>query len=244
MNENELLDLLKIKPINHIAIIMDGNGRWAKDKGLERTEGHKIGTENVIEIVKYAKELGVKTLSLYAFSTENWKRPQNEVKLLFSLINKYIDRELSNFIESGARLHIMGDISKLPFINRKVIEKAVNLTKNNTGITVNIGLNYGSRDEITRAVKLIVKDVKNNNLKEDEIDENLISNYLYTKDFTDPDLLIRTGGEIRLSNFMLYQLAYSEFYFTDIYWPDFKKEDLRNAILKYVQRNRRFGGLK
>lgn len=243
MEDIQLLELLKEKSIKHIAIIMDGNGRWASNRGLERTEGHKIGAERVIEIVKLASDLGVKVISLYAFSTENWKRPQSEVQTLFDLLAKFANRELGNFIKNNAKLHVMGDISKLPLITRKAIQKSIDVTKSNDGVVVNIGINYGSRDEIRNAIVKVLDLYDNGEISKDDIDEQTISNYLYTSELPDPDLLIRTGGEQRLSNFMLYQLAYSEFLFTDVLWPDFTADELKKCMVSFLNRNRRFGGL-
>ncbi|MDO4778810.1 MAG: isoprenyl transferase [Tissierellia bacterium] len=236
-------NLIREASIKHIAIIMDGNGRWASARDLSRTEGHKVGSETVIDITEACDELGIKYLSLYAFSTENWKRPKTEVSKIMSLLNKFISRELNRLHSKNIKLNIMGDITKLPIINRKAVEYALNKTKNNTGLVLNIGLNYGSRDEIVSAFKSIHQDLENKKIKIEDISEKLISSYMYTYDMPDPDLLIRTGGELRLSNFMLYQLAYSEFYFTDVLWPDFDRIELEKAILEFLRRNRRFGGL-
>lgn len=236
-------NLIREASIKHIAIIMDGNGRWASARDLSRTEGHKVGSENVIDITEACDELGIKYLSLYAFSTENWKRPKTEVSKIMSLLNKFISSELNRLHSKNIKLNIMGDITKLPIINRKAVEYALNKTKNNTGLVLNIGLNYGARDEIVSAFKSIHQDLENKKIKIEDISEKLISSYMYTCDMPDPDLLIRTGGELRLSNFMLYQLAYSEFYFTDVLWPDFDRSELEKAILEFLRRNRRFGGV-
>lgn len=236
-------NLIREASIKHIAIIMDGNGRWASARDLSRTEGHKVGSETVIDITEACDELGIKYLSLYAFSTENWKRPKTEVSKIMSLLNKFISSELNRLHSKNIKLNIMGDITKLPIINRKAVEYALNKTKNNTGLVLNIGLNYGARDEIVSAFKSIHQDLENKKIKIEDISEKLISSYMYTCDMPDPDLLIRTGGELRLSNFMLYQLAYSEFYFTDVLWPDFDRSELEKAILEFLRRNRRFGGV-
>lgn len=243
MNDNKLKTLVSEYSLEHIAIIMDGNGRWAKNQNKKRTEGHKVGTERVIEILEEADELGIKAVSLYAFSTENWKRPEDEVKSLFEIMNVFIDKELIRFIRNNMKLAIMGDISSLPFIYRKGIEKAIKSTESNDGMVVNIGLNYGSKNEILHGIKGIYEDINKGKLSLDDLNENTLSDYLFTSGLKDPDLLIRTGGEKRLSNFMLYQLAYSEFYFTDTLWPDFDKNELEKAIISYCERDRRYGGL-
>ncbi len=241
MDKNEIINLIQKYGPKHIAIIMDGNGRWAKKRQMERTEGHKVGSQNVIELVRFCDELGVKYLSLYAFSTENWKRPETEVSTIMKLLNIFIKNELDELHKNNVKLVIMGDIAGLPFTNRKAIEYAISKTKNNTGLVLNIGLNYGSRAEIVNAFKRIYDDIQKSKITIDDVSEELLSDYLYTSDMSEPDLLIRTGGELRLSNFMLYQLAYSEFYFTDILWPDFGKDELLEAIKEYFARNRRFG---
>lgn len=240
MNINELV---KEKSIKHIAIIMDGNGRWAEKKGLKRTEGHKVGADRVIDIVEACDDFGIEHLSLYAFSTENWKRPISEVSLIMDLLNKFINSQLDRLHKKNVKLNIMGDISALSFVNRKAVEYAVNKTKNNTGLVLNVGINYGSRAEIVNSLKLIYEKIKLGEINLEDVNENLISENLYTKNSPDPDVVIRTGGEKRVSNFMLYQLAYSEFYFTDILWPDFNKEEFKNSILDFVKRDRSFGGL-
>lgn len=243
MENLDLKKLIKEYSLQHIAIIMDGNGRWAKKRNLERTEGHKVGSDRVIDITRYCDELGIKHLSLYAFSTENWSRPKKEVNTIMKLLNLFINNKLEELHKNNVRLSIMGDIKALPFLNRQSINYALNKTKNNTGLVLNIGLNYGSKNEICMAVKEIANDLKKGKIDIEDINEELISNNLYTCTFPDPDLLIRTGGEIRLSNFMLYQLAYSELYFLDVLWPDFDRSELDKAIIAYLRRDRRFGGL-
>ncbi|QGU95216.1 isoprenyl transferase [Clostridium bovifaecis] len=228
----------------HIAIIMDGNGRWAKEKRLPRTLGHKAGVETIREIVKECGNLKVKYLTLYAFSTENWKRPKEEVTALMKLLIEYLKSEIEELHMQNVVVRYIGDISRLPSICQKELEKACYKTQNNNGLVLNLALNYGGRDELTHAVKEIARDIKNNNLTVECINETIISNYLYTKDMPDPDIIIRTAGEQRLSNFLLWQCAYSEFWYTDIKWPDFKKYHLRKAIYDYQNRDRRFGGLK
>ncbi|NLJ99353.1 MAG: isoprenyl transferase [Tissierellia bacterium] len=247
MGKDEILELKdKIDFQNlpkHIAIIMDGNGRWAKDRSLPRTSGHQEGMKRVVDIVEATNNLGVEYLSLYAFSTENWKRPKKEIDALMKILVFYIRNELDKIHKNNIKIKIMGDISLLPKVPRKEVEKAIEKTKNNSKMVLNIGLNYGSRDEIIRSIKNILEDVNLGKIDKDDINVELFSKYLYTKDIPDPDLLIRPSGELRLSNFMLYQIAYTELWFSDIYWPDFKEEYLYKAILDYQKRNRRFGGI-
>ena len=226
----------------HIAIIMDGNRRWARSKGLEIKEGHKKGAETLQEIAKYCNQIGIKYLTVYAFSTENWKRSKEEVATLMLLLKNYL-KDFSKRAETdNIKLKVLGDLSSLEKGLQNSIQKAVERTKNNTGLTVNIAFNYGGRDEITRAVKKIAEKVKNNEINIDDINEKLISDNLYTKGEPDPDLLIRTSGEIRTSNFLPWQLVYSEFCFVEKNWPDFNKEDLLETIKVYQNRNRKFGG--
>lgn len=229
---------------NHVAIIMDGNGRWAKKRNLPRTMGHKAGVETVRIILKEAARLGIKNLTLYTFSTENWARPEDEVSTLMKLINTYLKSEIKEIHDSGVRLNIFGDMSRLPKECREALEDAIELTKNNTRINLNLALNYGGRDEIVRAVKMIVEDISSNKLDKQNISSELISSYLYTKDIPDPDIIIRPSGEQRLSNFLLWQCAYSEFWYSDINWPDFREADLRKAISDFQNRDRRFGKVK
>ena len=245
MEDKEML-LEKIDMENlpkHIAIIMDGNGRWAKKKLLPRNFGHQEGMERVIEIVEASRLIGIESLTLYAFSTENWKRPKEEVGGLMKLLLIYIRRELNKLLQNGVKLNILGDISKLPQEVRDEINSGIEKTRNNKDMILNIALNYGGRDEIIRGVKDILQDVNMGKLEINEIDSKIFSNYLYTKGQPDPDLIIRPSGELRLSNFLLYQAAYSEFWFSDVLWPDFKKENLYKAIFDYQRRNRRFGGV-
>lgn len=241
--DSEIKNLIEEHSLKHIAIIMDGNGRWAVKQGKERPYGHKFGTERVIDIIRHSKHIGLKYLSLYAFSTENWKRPKTEVSTIMDLLVKFINRELDEMVRENVKLRIMGDINDLPLISRKAVEYALNKTKNNDGLVLNIGLNYGSRAEIVRAVQKIAEEYKSGKIGIEDIDQELISKNLYTNDMPDPDLLIRTGGEMRVSNFMLYQLAYTEFYVTDVLWPDFYPEELDKAILAFLGRDRRFGGV-
>lgn len=228
----------------HIAIIMDGNGRWAKKRKLPRTMGHKAGVETIRRVLKEADKLGVKYMTLYAFSTENWKRPKDEVNALMKLLIQYLRQEINELHKNGVKINVLGDISKLPLECQKEINSSVVKTENNTGITMNIALNYGGRDEIIRATKLILEDILSGKIKKEDIDDNIFEEHLYTKGIPDPDIIIRPSGEQRLSNFLLWQCAYSEFWYSDICWPDFKEEDLRKAIYDFQNRDRRFGGIK
>ncbi len=227
----------------HIAIIMDGNGRWAKQKKLPRIAGHKAGVEALRDVIKTASSNDIKYLTLYAFSTENWKRPKSEVNALMDLLVYYLRKEVSSLHKNNVKINIIGDISKFPDLAIKEINKAIDKTNKNTGLVVNIALNYGSRDELINVVKLIGEKLNNNEVTLNDINENLISNFLYTKNIPDPDLIIRTSGEKRLSNFLLWQAAYSELFFTKVYWPDFKSNNFIEAIKEYQNRTRRFGGL-
>ncbi len=227
----------------HIAIIMDGNGRWAQKRGLPRAAGHKEGISAVVKIVKAAVKCGVKVLTLYTFSTENWKRPKAEVDTILKLPQEFLHAYLPELMANHVRIHTIGDIERLPFHTRKAVQFAVERTRHNTGLQLNFALNYGSRHEILHAVKEIAADIKQGKLTLDQVDEQKFSQYLYTADFPDPDLLIRTGGEKRLSNYLLWQLAYTEFWFTDSLWPDFSEEEFYRALEDYGQRNRRYGGL-
>ena len=226
----------------HIAIIMDGNRRWAKEKGLEAKLGHKQGADTLEKIVKYANKIGIKYITVYAFSTENWKRTKEEVGALMLLLQNYLDSFFKKADTDNIKIKVLGDITALSEGLQKSINKAIENTYKNTGIVFNIAFNYGGRDEIVRAVKKISEKVKVGDLKVEDINEELISSNLYTKGQPDPDLLIRTSGEIRLSNFLPWQLVYSEFYFIDKYWPDFNEKDLDEAIEEYSRRNRKFGG--
>lgn len=224
----------------HLGIILDGNGRWAKEKGLKRTEGHRAGSENVIDITRACDELGIEVLSVYAFSTENWKRDREEVSSIMNLLNVFIDNNLEELNANNVKLNIMGDKDGLPLANRLSVNYALNKTKKNTGLILNIGLNYGGRKELVRAFNQIHDKINKKYIS--KIDENTIYDNLYTSDFPELDLLIRTGGEYRISNFMLYQLAYTELYFTKVLWPDFNRKELYKAIEDFNKRNRRFGG--
>ena len=225
----------------HIAIIMDGNRRWAKEKDLETEQGHKEGAENLKRIAKYANEIGIKYLTVYAFSTENWKRTEEEVGALMFLLKWYLNDLLNSSDLDNVKINVLGDITRLDPGIQKLILKLEDKTKDYTGLKLNIAFNYGGRDEITRAVKSIATSVKNNEISVEDINEDLISNNIYTAGMPDPDLLIRPGGEKRISNFLPWQLSYTEFIFTDKYWPDFNRDDLDEAILEYERRNRKFG---
>ncbi len=226
----------------HIAIIMDGNRRWAKEHGLNAKLGHKEGAENLKKLTRYANKIGLEYLTVYAFSTENWKRSEDEVGALMILFKNYLDDLLNVADTENVRVKMFGHLESLSNMLQKSIKKVEEKTKNNTGTTLCIAFNYGGRDEIARATKNIASDVKDGKIQLEDINEKLISSYLYTKDEPDPDLLIRTSGEIRLSNFLPWQLVYSEFVFVDKYWPDFSEEDLDEAIKIYEKRNRKFGG--
>jgi|FLYN01.1.fsa_nt_gi undecaprenyl diphosphate synthase len=221
----------------HVAIIMDGNGRWAKARGLPRTEGHRAGTENLRRILKACVEFGVEILTIYAFSTENWNRPRAEVRMLMRILESVIDRELKELHESGVQIRHIGEVDRIEPRLRQKIRQACEYTKNNTKLILNVAFNYGGRDEIVQAVQRIVAD----GIPPEDIDEDLISSYMYTHDLPDPDLIIRTSGEMRTSNFLTWQGTYSEYYFTPKYWPDFDKEELRKALVEYSHRTRRFG---
>lgn len=227
----------------HVAFIMDGNGRWAKKKGLPRLFGHNAGTEALKKIVMESKKMGISCISFYAFSTENWKRPQDEVDGLMKLLVKFLRSEIDEIHENNIKINILGDYKKLPAFQVGEIEAALEKTKNNSEMDFNIALNYGGRDEILTAVKRIAEDVKNERIVLEDIDDKYFSDQLYTKGLPEPDLLIRTSGEQRLSNFMLWQMAYTEFVFESVFWPDFTPEVYRKAIEKYQERNRRFGGV-
>lgn len=226
---------------NHIAIIMDGNRRWAREKGLDYRVGHKEGAKTLEKIVRYSKDVGIKYITVYAFSTENWKRSKEEVGALMFLLKSYLDDYGKRADTEKIRVKVLGDISALSDGLQKSIRNVEERTKENNGIVFSIALNYGGRDEIVHAVKDIVNDCQNGILNVDQITEETISNYLYTKEIPDPDLVIRTSGELRTSNFLPWQIVYSEFLFLDKYWPDFSEEDIDNAIIEYQKRNRKFG---
>ena len=226
---------------NHVAVIMDGNGRWAKQKGMARVFGHKNGVKSVRETTEAAREIGIKVLTLYAFSTENWKRPKREVDTLMRLLVSSLKDELPTLQKNDIKLQTIGQTENLPKKAQKELNEVTELTKNNTSMILNLALSYGSREEIVNTIKKISKKVVNTELSIEEINEKIINNHLYTFTLPDVDFLIRTSGEKRISNFLLWQIAYAELYFTDVLWPDFRKEDFFKAIYEYQHRERRFG---
>lgn len=228
----------------HIAIIMDGNGRWAQKKGLPRVMGHKAGMEAIKKTVKSCSDMGIKILTVYAFSTENWKRPQDEVSYLMNLLVEYMRKEVNELHNNKVKIKVLGELDMLPAQTRKEILEAVRLTENNQGLQFNIALNYGGRSEILNACKKLIQDISDGSIDMTSIDEAIFSNYLYTGSDPDPDLIIRTSGEQRVSNFLLWQGAYSELMFVHQLWPDFDEKVLRSAIIEYQSRDRRFGALK
>lgn len=227
----------------HVAIILDGNGRWAKRRGRERTYGHQAGAINVRTIVGEAGKMGIKRLTLYCFSTENWKRPSYEVSFLMRLFNNYLITQLKELVDEGVQVHFVGDPGTLPRVLQKRMRECEEETAQNSKLVLNIAINYGGRQEITNAVKSIARRVRDGTLSVEGITEKTVGDSLYPTDAEDVDLLIRTGGEKRISNFLLWQISYSELYFTDTLWPDFTKADLEKAVSWYESRNRRFGGL-
>ena len=235
-------EVIKAGLPEHIGIILDGNRRWAKSKGLNKNLGHSIGAKNLKRMARYANKIGIHYMTVYAFSTENWKREQEEVKSLMSLMEKYIEEAINTDDLENVKMRVIGDISLLSEKMQNKIEQVMEKTKNNTGLTLNIAFNYGGRNEIVRAVKKIAEKVKQNVITIDEITEQMISDNLYTAGQPDPDLIIRTSGEIRTSNFLPWQIVYSEFYFPEKHWPEFREKDLLLAIQEYQNRNRRFGG--
>lgn len=228
----------------HVAIILDGNGRWAKSKGMPRNYGHTMGAKNVETVCQAADELGIKYLTMYAFSTENWNRPEAEVNALMKLLESYLKNCIKTADKNNMRIRVIGEVKGLTDKFQKQILELEEHSKNNTGLNLTIAINYGSRDEMLRGMKKMMMDEKSGKFNLEDIDEAMFSTYLDTKDLPDPDLLIRTSGEQRLSNYLLWQLAYSEFYFTDVPWPDFHKKELQDAIEAYNKRDRRYGGLK
>ena len=226
-------------PVQHLAIIMDGNGRWAKERGLSRSEGHRAGAEQIAKVVDAAREFGLKYLTVYAFSTENWKRPQDEVRVLMELIKEFTTNMLPDMMKNNVRLRTIGRTSDLPLLSRTALLKAIDATAKNDGFTLNIALSYGGRAEMIDAMNKMLKERKSDK----PLTEEEFLNYLYAPDIPDPDLMIRTSGEMRISNFLLWQLSYSELYVTPVYWPDFGKEELAKALENFASRDRRFGGL-
>lgn len=231
------LDINRIP--RHIAIIMDGNGRWAKVRGMERTVGHQQGAQQVHEIMEEAVRLGVDYLTLYTFSTENWNRPLEEISALMALLLQHLEEEV--FVKNNARFKVIGEIGRLPQILQDSLNHLIEITKNNTNTCMVLALSYSSKWEITKAIREIANDVKNGQLEIEDINETIVDKHLETRDMPNPELMIRTGGEQRLSNYLLWQCAYSEFYFTDVYWPDFTIEEFRKAIADFQKRQRRYG---
>jgi undecaprenyl diphosphate synthase len=224
----------------HVGIIMDGNGRWARQQGLPRLEGHRAGTENIRRVLQACGEYGIKIVTIYAFSTENWFRPREEVRGLIGILERVLESEVRNMHEQGVRLCHLGELEGLPDKLRAAVADAIELTKKNDRLILNVAFNYGGRSEIVRGVKRLLEE----NVPPGEVDEELLGRYLYTAGLPDPDLIIRTGGEMRLSNFLIWQSAYAEYYSTPTFWPDFDKEALNKALQAYAQRERRFGRLK
>ncbi|WP_324824192.1 isoprenyl transferase [Sinanaerobacter sp. ZZT-01] len=227
----------------HVAIVMDGNGRWAKKRNLPRVAGHNAGMIALKEIVKASSVLGLKHLTVYAFSTENWKRPEEEVKGIFKLLIIYIEKELAELHKNNVKVNILGDYQQLPKEALTKLEKSLETTRDNTGLQFNIALNYGGRREILRAAQLLAKDFSEGKISEEQMTEEYFASKLYTKGIPDPDLVIRTSGEMRLSNYLLWQSAYSEFVYTNVLWPDFTPKDLETAIASFQHRKRRYGGV-
>ena len=227
---------------HHVAIIMDGNGRWAAERGLPRVEGHRQGVETVRRIVEASMELGITHLTLFSFSSENWSRPEQEIYDLFGLLRRFVRRDLAELHKNGVKIRVVGSRNGLEDDILRMLDDAVELTKNNTALNLTIAFNYGGRDEIARAAQRIAEDAKQGVLAPEDVTQDRFASYLDTAGLPDPDLLIRTSGELRLSNFLLWQLAYAEFVFVDVYWPDFTKELFEAAISEYQRRNRRFGG--
>ncbi len=235
------IQIADLKIPQHVAIILDGNGRWAKKRFLPRNAGHVQGAKTVEKICEEAWRMGIKYLTVYAFSTENWKRPQSEVDALMKLLSDYLENCIETANKNDMCIRVIGDKTGLNDELRAKIDELENVTKNNPGLNFTIALNYGSRDEMVRAMKKMAADVKSGKVVPEDIDENMFESYLDTKGIPDPDLLIRTSGEERLSNYLLWQLAYTEFHFTDVLWPDFSKDDLLEAVVAYNKRDRRFG---
>lgn len=236
------LDMSRIP--SHIAIIMDGNGRWAELRGMPRAVGHRAGVEALRGVVRCCDALGVKCLTVYAFSTENWKRPQSEIGILMSLLKEYVRKELAELDANNVLIRVLGDIQQLPPDVREAVRVACEKTKDNTGLTFNLAVNYGGRAELVQAIKSIVREAQNGRLNPEKIDEKVVENYLYTGGCPEPELLIRTSGEMRISNFLLWQAAYSEFVVVNECWPDFNEKSLLEAVRVFQSRDRRFGGIK
>ena len=233
--------ILKSNIPNHVAIIMDGNGRWAKKIGKQRVFGHENGTKSVRDCISGSIEIGVKNITLYVFSMENWNRPKIEVNALMKLLVNSLEKELSSLMENEIKLCAIGNLDSLNFKYRKKLDEVIHKTSSNKKLVLTLAISYGSRQELTNVIGTIANKVKNNIISQENIDENIINEHLYTRNLPDVDLLIRTGGEYRISNFLLWQIAYAELYFSDLLWPDFRKEDFFNAIISYQKRERRFG---
>jgi undecaprenyl diphosphate synthase len=237
LKKEKPLDLTPYKVPRHIAIIMDGNGRWARQRGLPRHAGHRAGAENLRRIINACVEFGVEILTIYAFSTENWGRPESEIRALMKIFARVLDQEIDDLHAQGVCLHHLGELSGIAPDLQKKVRRAIELTKNNDKLILNVAFNYGGRAEILHAVRQMLSD----NISPDDLTEELFSSYLFTKNLPDPDLVIRTSGELRISNFLIWQAAYAEYYPTPAYWPDFGREDLYEAIVAYNKRERRFG---
>jgi len=237
--QDEVNDLGKLP--KHIAVIMDGNGRWAVERNLSRTEGHQEGIESVRDIVKASSQIGIEYLTLYAFSIENWKRPATEVGILMKLLEHFLRQELNELHKNNVRMNTIGKLSSLPKVVQKLLHESIETTKDNTGLTLTLALSYSGRWDIVRAVQMMALDVRRGKVSPEDISESLFSTYLQTMTIPDPDLLIRTSGEMRLSNFLLWEMAYSEIYITDKFWPEFRRKDLYSALHDYMTRERRFG---
>lgn len=244
LQDNDVLESLRRGPIpQHVAVIMDGNGRWATARGLARLAGHRAGVETIEDILIHVKLLGIRYFTIYAFSTENWKRPQDEVEGLMKLFVEFIDRKIDRLHAEGVYVRTIGDMSRLPQAVQEKMRHAEAVTRGNDAVTLNIALNYGGRQELLRACRSLAQEVADGQIAVDDIDDEVFSAHLYTAGQPDPDLLIRTSGELRISNFLLWQIAYSEIWVTDTYWPDFTKEDLFEGIRIFQKRDRRYGGL-
>ncbi len=242
--EEIMSKIMKAPLPQHIAIIMDGNGRWAKKRGLPRTAGHAAGMIRVREVIRAADELGIKVLTLYSFSTENWKRPKQEVEYLMKLPIQFLKTDLQELVDRNVRVQMLGDLSAIPPTTRSALHEFVERTQNNSGLIVNFAINYGARDEIMSAIHQLIDDVHSGKITKDQLDESFFHQYLLTRGLPDPDLVIRTSGEIRISNFLLWQIAYSELWFTEVLWPDFSKRLLYQAIDEFQNRSRRYGAVK
>jgi undecaprenyl diphosphate synthase len=244
-SQEELLSQIDINRLpRHIAIIMDGNGRWAEARGLPRIAGHKAGMKTVKKVVEAAGELGIKALTLYAFSTENWSRPENEISALMKLLQEYLKKEVGNLKNQNVVLRFMGRLHELPEMIQEELVSATAATSNNTGLILNIALNYSGRADIVDGISRLITDIKKNKLKIEEINERIFQRYLSTSELPEVDLLIRTSGEMRVSNFLLWEIAYTELWITSIYWPEFDRKNFYKAIIDYQKRKRRFGGLE